>query len=64
MNTPTRVRQIEQHVRTLAATPDEQIEIVSIAQSLEAMHKNDHAVAVYAIVKRRILREMRKEKAQ
>ena len=52
-NLRSATRAIEQHVKTLAATPDQKNAILSQAQSLT---QDEHAITVYALVKRRLRR--------
>jgi hypothetical protein len=57
MNIRDEIRQIESHVKQLAATKAEQIAMISKAQS---MVTSDYQMAILMIVKRRILRQRKK----
>ena len=53
MNIRTEIREIEKHVKAIAATKDEQIAILSKAQSLTI--DNERSLAILAVVKNRIV---------
>ena len=54
MNIRTEIREIEKHVKAIAATKDEQIAILSKAQSLTI--DNERNLAILAVIKNRIIR--------
>ena len=54
MNIRTEIREIEKHIKAIAATKDEQIAILSKAQSLTI--DNERNLAILSIIKRRIIR--------
>ena len=55
MNIRTEIREIEKHVKSIAPTKEEQIAVLSKAQSLTI--GNEHNLAILSIVKRRIIHE-------
>ena len=57
MNIRTEIREIEKHVKAIAATKDEQIAILSKAQSLTI--DSERNLAILAVVKNRIINEAR-----
>ena len=57
MNIRTEIREIEKHIKAIAATKDEQIAILSKAQSLTI--DNERNLAILAVVKNRIINEAR-----
>jgi hypothetical protein len=57
MNIRDEVRQLESHIKQLAATKAERVAIISKAQS---MVTSDYQMAILVIVKRRILRQQEK----
>ena len=57
MTIRTEIREIEKHIKAIAATKDEQIAILSKAQSLTI--DNERNLAVLAVVKNRIINEAR-----
>lgn len=58
------IRELEKHIKSLATTPAEQIAIISKAQSLTVKNfdADEHVLAVYAIVKNRIIRNSQQER--
>lgn len=54
MSIRTEIRQLESHVKGLASAKQEQIAIISKAQSLAT---TEQQIAILAIVKRRIIRK-------
>ena len=57
MNIRTEIREIEKHIKAIAATKDGQIAILSKAQSLTI--DNERNLAILAVVKSRIINEAR-----
>ena len=55
MTIRTEIREIEKHVKAIAATKDEQIAILSKAQSLTI--DNERNLAILAVAKNRIINE-------
>jgi copper chaperone CopZ len=53
MNTTNEVREIEKHIKSLATTKEEQIAIISKAQSMTI--DNERHLSILAIVKNRII---------
>lgn len=54
MTIRTEIREIEKHIKTIAETKDEQIAILSKAQSLTI--DNERNLAILAVIKNRIIR--------
>ena len=54
MNIRTEIREIEKHIKSAIPTKEEQIEVLSKAQSLTI--DNERNLAILSIIKRRIIR--------
>ena len=51
------VREIQAQAERLADTPDDQIKIISKAQAIAWLNKDERTIDILAIVKRRIIRK-------